>query len=167
MDSSLETEHEEKVIANDLASKGFVENYLLFQLAIVSHRFSEEFHYYLKEMGISPSRWRILVNIYDKPGISINSLAKHTLYDQPRVTKAVNKLCREGVIMKKQSAEDKRRVMLHITNTGKETLIPIIQKAKHQEEEILNQLASNDRHNFKAVLKKLMRPYIKELSVLK
>jgi len=143
--------------------RGFRDTYLLFQLAFVSHMFSEDFHAHLRELGISPSKWRLLVNIYERPDIPITLLAKHALYEQSRVTKLVDQLCAEGLAVKSVGKEDRRKVLLNLTAKGEAVLTPLIAQALHHEEQLLSELESSDVKLLKSILSKLVTPRLQEL----
>lgn len=136
-------------------SDRFIDNYLLFQLALASHTFSEEFYAQLRTAGVSPSKWRILLNLIDGPGMYLTSLAKYSLFEQSRVTKLVDQLVGEGLVEKRAGRQDRRRVSIHITNKGTALIAPLIEEAKVHEDSVLERLTPEDRKNLKSILLKL------------
>lgn len=137
----------------------FRENYLLFQLAFLSHKFSTEFHAFLREKGVSPSKWRVLVNVMEAPGIRLTDLAKKTMFEQSRVTKLVDQLCLEGYVLKTSGKKDRRLVNLNITRNGEKMLLPLISQAKQHETQILDQLDEVDAQQLKKILSKLTKTH--------
>lgn len=133
----------------------FRENYLLFQLAFLSHKFSTEFYEFLRDKGTSPVKWRLLVNIMETPGIRVTTLAKNTLFKQSRVTKVTDQLCAEGLVLKTTGQDDRRQVNLTLTLKGKDVVLPLIQEAKRHEKMLLSQLDANDARHLKEILSKL------------
>lgn len=144
--------------------QGFRENYLLFQLAFVSHKFSEEFHKYLRSQEMSPSKWRVLVNIMEQPGIRVTRLARNTLFEQSRVTKLTDQLCSDGLVVKAAGVSDRRRVHLTLTKKGERILVPLIEQARLHEEKLLAQLDAGDRARLKDLLNKLVEPHLTEIN---
>lgn len=138
----------------------FRENYLLFQLAFLSNKFSSEFYGFLKEEGVSPSQWRVLVNVMEYPGIRVTTLADKTLFQQSRVTKLVDQLCLDGLILKTTGKNDRRQVNLTLTRQGKSVLAPLIEQAKHHEAQLLGQLDAEDAEQLKKILAKLTKSHL-------
>lgn len=147
---------EHRIVESSTEGK-FRENYLLFQLAFLSHNFSTEFHAFLRENGVSPSQWRVLVNVMESPGIRVTTLAKKTLFEQSRVTKLVDQLCLEGLILKTSGKKDRRLVILNITRKGEMLLLPLIEEAKQHETSILKRLEEADAIQLKKILSKLTK----------
>ena len=134
----------------------FVDSYLLFQLAVVSHTFSAEFYEQLKQYGLSPPKWRILLNLVDGPGMFVNELAAYTLLEQSHVTKLVDGLCQEKLTERFQSETDRRRVRVQITERGRTMMFPLIEAAKIHEAKVLGELAPSDARRLKAILDTLV-----------
>lgn len=141
-------------------SQGFRDNYLLFQLAVVSYHFSEDFHRELKRYDISPAKWRILVNVEAQPGIGINDLSAVTLLEQSHTTKLTDQLCQEKLLEKKTQPADRRRVGVWISERGRNFLMPLIEFAKEHEVRMLGQLPEEERVKFKEILAHLVAPYV-------
>lgn len=141
----------------------FIDNYLLFQLAIVSHNFSTEFYEYLRTHGMSASKWRILLNLEGRPGMYVTQLAKNTLLEQSHVTKLTDQLCEEKLTKKRISDLDRRRVLVQITKRGEAVVAPLIKAAKKHERELLNKLDPGDAKKLKSILAKLVEPHLRSV----
>ena len=126
-------------------TKRFVDDYLLFQLAILSHTFSSEFYAFLKTRGMTPSRWRVLLNLSGCPGMYITQLAQHACYEQSRVTRIVDQLVSDGLVERIEGQSDRRRVRVRITDRGEQVLEPLIEAARVHEKQVLSSLADEDR----------------------
>ncbi len=147
-------------------SDKFIDNYLLFQLALASHTFSEEFYSQLRGAGVSPPKWRILINLIDCPGMYLTGLAKYALYEQSRVTKLVDQLAGEQLVEKRIDVRDRRRVSVHITNKGRKLILPLIERAKSHEETVLSALTKTDQKNLKSILQKLAKRHAADMNIL-
>lgn len=147
-------------------SDRFIDNYLLFQLALASHTFSEEFYAQLRKSGVSPSKWRILINLIDCPGMYLTRLAKYALYEQSRTTKLVDQLVGENLVEKRVDPQDRRRVSVHITTKGRKLIMPLIRKAKEHEGDVLSNLSKSDQKQLKSILMKLATRHANDMQVL-
>ena len=61
----------------------FIDDYLLYLLALASHQASGEFHAQLKAMGVPVVTWRVLGALSDVDGETVSALARHVLANQP------------------------------------------------------------------------------------
>ncbi len=146
-------------------SERFIDNYLLFQLALASHTFSEEFYDQLRAAGVSPAKWRVLINLYDCPGMYLTRLAKYTLYEQSRVTKLVDQLVGEKMVEKRTDEQDRRRVSVHITRNGRRLIEPLTKQAKLHEAHVLSALSEQDSRQLKKILTRLARRHAADMQV--
>ncbi len=146
-------------------SEKFIDNYLLFQLALASHTFSEEFYDQLRAAGVSPPKWRILINLMDCPGMYLTALAKYALYEPSRVTKLVDQLVGEKLVERRTSHQDRRRVSIHITARGLALVKPLIVQAQIHEASVLAGLTPTDQKHLKSILRKLAQRHAEDMQV--
>ncbi|MEE9272725.1 MAG: MarR family transcriptional regulator [Robiginitomaculum sp.] len=128
------------------------DNYLLYQLAMVSNALSSEFHNELSKHDIGPAAWRILYCLWSTPDMRLTELARHVLYKQPRVTKRVAQLQEAGLVEKTVRDDDRRNVSLRLTQKGKKLVFPFIKKSIAHEAKIMSVLPQADRQKFRQSL---------------
>jgi DNA-binding MarR family transcriptional regulator len=75
-----------------------------------------------RAVGISPEQVSLLVAIKYTPGIGIRDLAAHERISAPALTKHVDRLERDGLVVRTPSAEDRRRIGLALTEEGQRVL---------------------------------------------
>ena len=83
------------------------------------------------QAGISVDHWIILKRISENDGCSQVEVAESTVKDAPAMTRYIDKLVKEKLIVKQLDPEDRRRYMLFITDKGRqliERLLPIVQE---------------------------------------
>lgn len=81
--------------------------------------------------GISVDHWVILKKISENDGCSQVEVAESTVKDAPAMTRYIDKLIKEKLIVKQLDPEDRRKYMLFITDKGRkliERLLPIVQE---------------------------------------
>ena len=142
---------------NPRKSEAFVDNYLLYQMAATSHLISREFHTQLKNMGVKVHVWRVLGCVVDQPGLMLTELAKLVLYEQSRLTKIIDQMVDEGLVIKNSVSMDRRKISIHITPKGKKIVTPLLIKAAEHERKVLEFLSITERADLKKLLGKLTR----------
>lgn len=71
------------------------------------------------QCGINESQCFLLVEIGRKPGICVKELAAVLRLDKSGVSRGVDELVRKGYVNRDPSAEDRRSVVLSLTDSGK------------------------------------------------
>jgi DNA-binding MarR family transcriptional regulator len=75
-----------------------------------------------RAVGISPEQVSLLVAVKYTPGIGIRDLAAHERISAPALTKHVDRLERDGLVVRTQSPSDKRRIGVSLTEEGQRML---------------------------------------------
>ena len=75
-----------------------------------------------REVGISPEQVSLLVAIKYAPGIGVRELATRERVTPPAMSNHVDRLERDGLVSRTQSASDRRRVGLTLTDEGQRML---------------------------------------------
>jgi len=134
---------------------GFVDNYLLYLLARASQQASRQFHQQVKRQGLKIPEWRVLAAIADGPMI-IGDLAKITLYQQPTLTKVVDRMVADGLVCKSRDQGVRRIVRVRITDTGEAICERLRAAALEHEKQVLKQYTKKESVHLKALLKQLI-----------
>jgi flavin reductase (DIM6/NTAB) family NADH-FMN oxidoreductase RutF/DNA-binding MarR family transcriptional regulator len=138
--------------APPLSSDSFARNYLAYLLARASFNVSNEFHARLGEWKLSVPEWRVLACLMDVEGLSVGELAAMALMKQPRLTKVLDRMERDGLLQRRATAGDRRRVTLHLTAEGRARAAPVLAAAKAHEAELLKQFTDAERATIKHAL---------------
>lgn len=130
---------------NEPAPQPFVETYLSYLLTRAAHRVSAEFHAELPRFGLSVAEWRTLACLYDSPGLGVSELAAMAIMKQPRMTKILDRLQAEGLILRESVEGDRRRVRARLTPKGRARVKPAIAAAQAHQARVLAPLSEAER----------------------
>jgi DNA-binding MarR family transcriptional regulator len=133
----------------------FIDNYLLYLLARASEQASRQFHVQVKKQGLKVPEWRVLAAIADQP-LKIGALAKITLYQQPTLTKVVDRMVADGLVDKSRDKDDGRIVRVQITNKGRIVFDKLRSAALSHENQVLTQYTEQESAHLKGLLKQLI-----------
>jgi 3-hydroxy-9,10-secoandrosta-1,3,5(10)-triene-9,17-dione monooxygenase reductase component len=134
------------------ASEGFARNYLAYLLARASFIVSNEFHTALKTWDMSVPEWRVLACLTDVEGLSVGELAAMALMKQPRLTKVLDRMERDGLLRRRSATNDRRRVTLHLSAKGRARVKPVQRAASRHEAELLSQFTEEEKLTIKSAL---------------
>ncbi len=133
----------------------FAENYLGYLLARGSYQVSAPFHAKLKEKGVSVLVWRVLSSLRHHPE-TVNELAAKVLVNQSTLSKALDRMERDGLIKRERDPEFRSKIKIFITASGVKLIDQLIDSANTYEEDTLAHLSKNDRKQLRALLQKLI-----------
>ncbi|MDY6915272.1 MAG: MarR family transcriptional regulator [Candidatus Cloacimonadota bacterium] len=88
--------------------------------AFLGRKTHQELDRILKPIGVNASTYRVLSKAYREPGITQNEIAEFFNIDKANITRAVNKLLVQKLLICKTDKEDKRKHRLYLTENGKE-----------------------------------------------
>ena len=134
------------------AGDGFASTYLAYLLARASFNVSNDFHAMLKTWRMSVPEWRVLACLTDVEGLSVGELAAMALMKQPRLTKVLDRMERDGLLKRRNAASDRRRVTLHLTAKGHTRVAPVLKAATTHEADVLSQFTGVERATIKHAL---------------
>lgn len=134
----------------------FVDDYLSYLLARASHQVSREFHAQLKPHGMTIAEWRVLATLVDGDGLSLGELADAVLFKQSSLTKAIDRMERDGLVKRLPGAGDRRRIRIVITSRGAAAVRRLLTRAKLHEARILATYRPEEVENLKRILRDLL-----------
>lgn len=97
----------------------FTDDYLLALMAQASDLLSAEFHAELARQGVPVSTWRILATLSPDAPATIGELSRSCLAKQPTMTRQVERLVAQGLVIREASKEDRRQVKVRLTKEGR------------------------------------------------
>ena len=115
----------------DQTSEAFVSSYLLYLLAASSDAASAQFHKIVRDKGLRVPEWRVIACLYDQDGLMTTKLADYALMEQSRLTRILDQMDQKGWVERRIDPEDRRRVRVHLTDTGKGLAKSLVEEAKY------------------------------------
>ena len=72
------------------------------------------------EIEISPEQWTILLALWEKDGITQQELCNATFKDKPSMTRLIDNMERQHLVVRISDKKDRRNNLIHLTKTGRE-----------------------------------------------
>lgn len=88
-------------------------------------------------------------------GISAGELSEKLNLTTPRIASALNSLSKKGYIERSRNRNDKRVVIVNVTESGKKVLLEQREEAIMMMEQLLQQLGEKDAKEFLRILKRI------------
>jgi DNA-binding MarR family transcriptional regulator len=101
----------------------------------------------------------VLVRLDEAEGrpLPVRSLARFLLQESPSVTTLIDRMCERGLVERLQDPRDRRKVLVKMTDKGKETRESIRDLWREIREELFDVFTEEERVEFKALLFKFRR----------
>ena len=106
----------------------------------------------LKDIGLGPKQAAVIRIIKNCPNISLAHLASITTSDPATITRIINNLVNQGLILRKNSKTDRRAFVLSVSKKGKELAEIIKQKHTKISEKIFSCLSRDEQETLKKIL---------------
>jgi DNA-binding MarR family transcriptional regulator len=125
-------------------------------LARAGHLIIRPFGAELRRRRMPVRVWRVLSTLADGDGVSVGQLADLTLSKQPTLTRLLDRMSESGLVERRPSASDHRKVLIFITAEGRERLGDLRERAREHEQTILANLVGVDIEQVKSTLRALI-----------
>lgn len=95
-----------------------LKNQLCFALYSTSRSVTRAYRGLLEELGVTYPQYLALLVLWESDGVSVGELAEALELEPATVTPLVKRLERLELVRRERSAEDERRVEIHLTDLG-------------------------------------------------
>lgn len=129
-----------------------------FLVTQIHHLGRRVFSELLKERGleIGPGQGRILFALWQKDGEPINALIKKTLLRKSTLSELLDSLEKAGHVKRVQSAEDKRKVLVKLTEKTRQMLNVYIDVSQEMTKIFYRDFEAEEIDEFEAYLKRVL-----------
>ncbi|MCV6574684.1 MAG: MarR family winged helix-turn-helix transcriptional regulator [Cohaesibacter sp.] len=133
-----------------------LQTFLPYQLAVLADAVSQSIaDLYQKNFNLSRAEWRILAALGDKADMSGKELCAYTTLDKMQVSRALASLEKNGHILRKANAKDRRNQVLRLSNQGTKLLSQIIPLVKEREKLLINALNKDEQKAYFQMCQKI------------
>lgn len=95
-----------------------LENQLCFPVYAASRLITREYQPYLDELGITYPQYLVLMILWEQDGQPVNDIAKKLILNTNTITPLLKRMEKQGILIRKRSHADERKVLVHLTDTG-------------------------------------------------
>jgi DNA-binding MarR family transcriptional regulator len=123
-----------------------LEQFLPYRLSVLANLTSSAIAgAYERRFDLSIPEWRVIAVLSRYPGLSAREVAQKSRMDAVAVSRAVNRLLRAGRLRRTVAASDRRRSVLHVSNSGAAVYREVAPLALQFERELLAPFTAADR----------------------
>ena len=117
---------------------------------------ANRFYSSLPLRGLSKKNWRALCTLSSRQEIPLGEFAKIVTMEQSTATQLVDRLVAKGLVKKRAATDDRRKVLVSITDEGYEIVAPMLEEALRIDNSIADSFDLEEARELKKTLKKLI-----------
>jgi DNA-binding MarR family transcriptional regulator len=137
--------------------RGFLNDSLHYLAARVAHRVGKHFyHEHLKPRGVRPDEYWVLTLLEECDGLTVTTIAANIGSDQPATTRLLDRMAEQGLIIRRTSLHDRRKVLAFITDHGHQLVCELEKLADEDERLGARSFTPEELEDLKAALRKLL-----------
>ena len=130
--------------------------YLPFRINVLNNQLTRRIaRFYGEQYKLSGPEWRIMAVLGQSGTLNALSVAEQTTMDRVRVSRAIAKLLKSGIVTRQSDPKDRRRAILELTEKGQKIYARIVPLVQDIESDILATLSSAERTALERVLAKI------------
>jgi DNA-binding MarR family transcriptional regulator len=125
------------------------------RIAKASRQLDAEMRASLAHVGLTKEEFKVLMELHAGPQTH-GALCRHLEVSTGAMTNRLDKLERERLVTRSQDPNDRRGVLLTLTQAGADRLDAYIDRGAHRERELLEGLSAGDKRRLNELLTKLV-----------
>ena len=111
--------------ASRTISRGVETTNLVDALTSVQRRLARDLGARFEDESATLEQWRVMRALANAPGLSMGEIATGLEIPQPTLTRVVDSLVDSALLYRTQSAEDRRKVSVHLSTLGARKLVKL------------------------------------------
>lgn len=129
-----------------------------YKLSILQSTISDSIaQLYSGQFNLSQQEWRVIAALGTQPQMSAKEIAAYTSMDKMPVSRAISKLVKEELISQSPSSEDRRLIILNLTQKGLGIYEQIVPLVLEREEFLLSALSEDEQSQLNILMDKLLK----------
>jgi DNA-binding MarR family transcriptional regulator len=117
-----------------------LENQLCFPVYAASRLITREYQPLLDNLEITYPQYLVLLVLWESDSLSVNDIAKKLILNTNTITPLLKRMEQQGLIMRKRSETDERKVMVHLSSKG----LNLKEKASEIPQELTKRLSESN-----------------------
>ncbi|UVM64543.1 homoprotocatechuate degradation operon regulator HpaR [Pseudomonas sp. B21-009] len=106
----------------------------------------------LNAHGLTEQQWRVIRILRQQGELESHQLAEQACILKPSMTGVLARLERDGLVRRKKSTQDQRRVFVGLTGQGQQCFVDMSEDMEHNYQRILEQFGEDKLHELLGLL---------------
>jgi DNA-binding MarR family transcriptional regulator len=134
---------------------GPLDSYLPYLLNRAGARIAASFSERIRPLGASLQTWRVLAALRERDGRRMGDLSATTSIEVSTLTRLVDGMERQRLVVRRRDPQDARAVVLHVTAAGRRLTAKVLPIAERYEAAALAGISAREATALKAALRRV------------
>ncbi len=133
-----------------------LDEFIPYKLAVVGNRVGQAIgRLFEQKFNVQIPEWRVLMALHSYGTSSFYEVVERTSMDKARASRAQRRLIDLGLVSGREDPNDARKLILQLTDKGRQMCQSIIPEARYTESWLLEVLTDQERNELDRILGKL------------
>ena len=137
-------------------NENFLDEFIPYVMYRITNRMNMDLQDCLRPLKINVSRWRVLCALHAKDGRNMSELCTFTMMEQSSVSRVIDSMEKEKLVIRKLQKKDNRYVLVHLTKKGRETFAKASVPAFSREDKALEGFSDDNRKQLLDLLNRVL-----------
>src|ERR1700749_3937673 len=101
-----------------------------YQIAHLNRLYDRRLQDALQDLGVAPGQFAPLVMLFEQDGLTQAELCRRINVEQPTMANTLDRMERDGLVVRKPDRDDKRRALIHLTARAKDIRGTVMEHAR-------------------------------------
>ena len=129
--------------------------HICFNLGRVMRRVSDHYEQRLASFNLTPPQFFVFAALWMGDGIGMGELGERVSLDSSTLTGIIDRMERNGYVERRQNPEDRRSVLLFLTDKARQTGPRVLEFANELDATLRSPFSTEDMDTFERVLRSL------------
>ncbi|PCI48706.1 MAG: hypothetical protein COB49_05675 [Alphaproteobacteria bacterium] len=136
--------------------EAFLDDFIPYVMYRITNRLNMDLQDCLRPLKINVSRWRVLCALHARNGRNMSELCAFTMMEQSSVSRVIDSMEKEKLVVRKLRKKDNRYVLVHLTKKGNEIFRRASVPAFSREDRALKDFSDDSRQQLLSLLNRIL-----------
>lgn len=123
-----------------------------YQVNLAARLFARALGAQVEPLGLAPGQFPVLLALWEREERTQGELSRLVQVEQPTMANTLTRMERDGLIQRKPDPLDRRRMVIRLTDKGREMEAPAVQAAQSINARAMDSLTPRERHELRRML---------------
>ncbi len=116
-----------------------------YQIAHLNRLYDRRMQEALGDLGVAPGQFAPLVMLFEQDGLTQAELCRRINVEQPTMANTLDRMERDGLVIRKPDPDDKRRATVHLTERANEMRARVMDQARQVAAQAVKALSASEQ----------------------
>jgi DNA-binding MarR family transcriptional regulator len=126
-----------------------------YQIALLNRLYDRRLQEALGKLGVAPGQFAPLVMLFEQDGLTQAELCRRINVEQPTMANTLDRMERDGLIVRKPDPDDRRRATVHLTARAADMRNAVMDRARQVAGQAVHRFAIAEQEQLFSMLARI------------